>query len=156
MPNPNHDKLGRFASGHGYSASNVSAGQRKSGSAAPTKAETYAYAQMNRPALPSMDKMMAGTLTQHQYPDEVKFPLYHGSKADFRPGDLVEPGHPGNFVRRMTHVYAATTPEGARQYGSGKVYEVSPLGPIGHRRDAKAENGYYASEWPLKVIRRVS
>lgn len=113
------------------------------------------YAVMSRPAEKFSDKMMAGTLKNHLYPDEVTFPLYHGTRADFKPGDLVEPGHPGNFVRRMKHVYVANSAEGAMQYGTS-VYEVRPLGPIGNRSDARKENGYFASEWPFEVVRKVA
>jgi hypothetical protein len=93
-------------------------------------------------------------LKQAKYPDEVNFPLYHSSSADFKPGDFIEPGHPGNFVRRMKHVYASDAPAPGKQYG-GNVYEVRPTGPIGHRADARKEQGYYASEWPFQVVRKV-
>lgn len=110
--------------------------------------------QLSRPDRPALDAAYAGALKQHRYPDEIDFPLYHGSAADFAPGDLISSGHPGNFVRRMKHVYVSDAPEKSHQYG-GKVYEVRPTGPIGHRRDARPEQGYYASEWPMQVVRQV-
>jgi len=109
---------------------------------------------LSRPQNPYADKSSAGTLRKHRYPDEVDFPLYHGTSAQLQPGDLVSAGHPGNFVRRMKHVYVSDAPERSHQYG-GTVYEVTPTGPIGHRRDARPEQGYYASEWPMKVVRLV-
>lgn len=154
MPNPYHDKLGRFTTGPGGGRfSGVMSGDAVAAKAA--KAASWrANAVMERPKNAFSDKLFAGTLRNHQYPSEIGFKLYHGSRADFAPGDLVEPGHPGNFVRRMTHVYAANAPEKVHQYG-GKVYEVRPLGPVGHRRDARPEQGYFASEWPYEVVRRV-
>lgn len=121
------------------------------------RVEDYEYAVLSRPTGESAafrDKQLAGTLKKHQYPDEVDIKLYHGSRQDFAPGELVEPGMPGNFVRRMKHVYASDAPEKSHQYG-GKVYEIRPLGPIGHRADAREKDGYYASEWPFEVVRQV-
>lgn len=90
-------------------------------------------------------------------------PLYHGTSHEFQPGDMIEPGHPGNFVRRMKHVYATESAEEAKGYGwhgasreNGRiprVYEVRPTGPYGHRSDAKGEN--WASEHPWEVVREV-
>lgn len=108
-----------------------------------------------------------------RHSQDMPNPLYHGSSAKFEPGDLIEPGHPGNFVRRMKHVYATESPEEAQRYGwhglgsgSGwdktvgndqerhpRVYEVKPTGPYGHRSDAKGQN--WASEHPWEVVREV-
>jgi hypothetical protein len=98
-------------------------------------------------------------LTHERHPADVPEPLYHGSRAELSEGDLVEPGHPGNFVSRMTHVYATTQAEsddnykGARGYGS-RVYQVQPTGWYGHRRDARGVE--YASDAPMHgVVREV-
>lgn len=66
--------------------------------------------------------------------------LYHGTKADLKPGDLVEPGHPPNFGRRdraTSYVYLTATLEAAT-WGAelavgerpGRIYIVTPTGPI--------------------------
>ncbi len=66
--------------------------------------------------------------------------LYHGTKADLMPGDLIEPGHPPNFGkqdRRTTYVYLTGTlnaavwgAELALGEGPGRIYTVEPTGPI--------------------------
>jgi hypothetical protein len=108
----------------------------------------------SRPKDAFIDRMMAGTLKKHMYPDEVDFPLYHGTHRDIPEGAHIEPGHPGNFVRRMKHAYVTSHLETAKHYSRGKhVYEVAPTGPIGHRSDAKGDN--YASEFPFSIVRKV-
>lgn len=113
-----------------------------------------------RPEGAAMQKLVEGTLRQTRYPNEITSAdhFYHGTRGEFVPGALIESGHPGNFVRRMKHVYMTQQPEGSPQYkgarGYGeRVYEVQPTGPIGHRRDAKGVE--WASEFPLRVIREV-
>ena len=114
---------------------------------------------------PGVDETVSERLSGHglnpvslRHPADTPGPLYHGSNADLSPGDQIEPGHAGNFVRRMSHVYATTQPEpdagykGARGYGRN-VYEVQPTGWYGHRRDARGAE--WASSDPLKVVRRV-
>jgi len=101
-----------------------------------------------------------GSLRNERYPNEIgqEERFYHGSARQFASGALIEPGHPGNFVRSMTHVYMTTQPEGsdiykgARGYGT-HVYEVRPTGPFGHRRDAR--DSEWASEFPLRVVSEV-
>lgn len=106
-----------------------------------------------RPKDPWSDKFLAGTLKKHQYPDEVDFPLYHGTTREIE-GEHIEPGHPGNFVRRMKHAYVTSDLDLAKHYSRGKhVYEVKPTGPIGHRSDAKG--AAYASEYPFRIVRKV-
>src|SRR3974377_519590 len=66
--------------------------------------------------------------------------FYHGTKADLRPGDLIEPGHPANFGRldrTTTYVYLPGTldaavwgAELALGEGFGRIYVVEPTGPI--------------------------
>src|SRR5260370_26814590 len=56
-------------------------------------------------------------ITQERHPGDVPEPLYHGgSYHRFAEGELVEPGHPGNYVSRMKHVYATTDPGQAKRY----------------------------------------
>ena len=66
--------------------------------------------------------------------------LYHGTKADLKPGDLIEPGHRANFgdrERTTTYVYLTGTldaavwgAELAHGEGPGRIYVVEPTGPI--------------------------
>jgi Rifampin ADP-ribosyl transferase len=69
--------------------------------------------------------------------------LYHGTKADLKPGDLIEPGHPPNFGRlgrldrKTTYVYLTGTLDAATWgaelalgEGPGRIYMVEPTGPI--------------------------
>ncbi len=70
----------------------------------------------------------------------TEWPLYHGTRADLKPGDLVEPGHAPNFgdrTRTANHVYLTRTldaatwgAELAEGEGPGRIYVVEPTGPI--------------------------
>jgi rifampin ADP-ribosylating transferase len=70
----------------------------------------------------------------------AEFPLYHGTRADLRPGDLIEPGHAANFgasPRTANHVYMSRTLDAAKWgaelatgEGPGRIYIVEPTGPI--------------------------
>jgi len=66
-------------------------------------------------------------------------PLYHGTRADLQPGDLIVPGHTSNFAerRKANHVYMSATLDAATWgaelavgEGRGRIYIVEPLGPI--------------------------
>jgi Rifampin ADP-ribosyl transferase len=66
-------------------------------------------------------------------------PLYHGTKADLQPGDLIAPGFKSNYgQQKMAHyVYLSATldaaiwgAELAQGDGPGRVYIVAPTGPI--------------------------
>ena len=66
--------------------------------------------------------------------------LYHGTKADLKPEDLIEPGHRANFgdrERTTTCVYLTGTLDAATWgaelalgEGPGRIYTVEPAGPI--------------------------
>jgi hypothetical protein len=66
--------------------------------------------------------------------------FYHGTKADLKPADLIEPGHPANFGRldrTTTYVYLTGTLDAATWgaelalgEGTGRIYVVEPMGPI--------------------------
>jgi DNA/RNA tunnel of bacterial DNA dependent RNA polymerase. len=66
--------------------------------------------------------------------------FYHGTRADLKPGDLIEPGHPPNFGkldRIITYVYLTGTLDAATWgaelalgEGPGRIYIVEPTGPI--------------------------
>jgi hypothetical protein len=66
--------------------------------------------------------------------------FYHGTKADLKAGDLIEPGHAPNFGKRertTTYVYLTATLDAAT-WGAelslgeapGRIYIVEPTGPI--------------------------
>lgn len=66
-------------------------------------------------------------------------PYYHGTRTDFEPGDLIEPGNHSNYGtrKRANHVYLTATldaaiwgAELAVGEGAGRVYIVEPIGPI--------------------------
>ena len=66
-------------------------------------------------------------------------PLYHGTKADLKPGDLIAPGYRSNYGARKqaAFVYLTATldaatwgAELAQGDGPGRIYVVEPTGPI--------------------------
>ena len=65
--------------------------------------------------------------------------FYHGTKADLKPGDLIEPGYSSNFGKRKqaSYVYLTGTLDAATWgaelalgEGPGRIYAVEPTGPI--------------------------
>jgi rifampin ADP-ribosylating transferase len=65
--------------------------------------------------------------------------FYHGTRADLRPGDLIEPGFSSNYGarRKASWVYLTGTldaaiwgAELAAGEGPGRIYTVEPTGPI--------------------------
>ena len=66
--------------------------------------------------------------------------FYHGTRADLKPGDLIEPGHPpdaGEQDGMTTYVYltpnldaAIWEAELAAGEGPGRIYIVEPTGQI--------------------------
>lgn len=70
----------------------------------------------------------------------TEWPLYHGTRADLKPGDLVAPGQRPNFgnrARTSNFVYLTRTldaatwgAELAAGEGRGRIYIVEPTGPI--------------------------
>jgi len=65
--------------------------------------------------------------------------LYHGTKANLKPGDLIEPGFNSNYGSRKkaSFVYLSATLDAATWgaelalgEGSGRIYIVEPTGPI--------------------------
>jgi rifampin ADP-ribosyltransferase len=70
----------------------------------------------------------------------TEWPLYHGTRADLKPGDFIKPGHTPNFgdrARKTTWVYltrtldaAAWGAELAEGEAAGRIYIVEPTGPI--------------------------
>src|ERR1035438_9566601 len=65
--------------------------------------------------------------------------FYHGTKADLRQGDLIEPGFNSNYGKRKmaSYVYLTATMDAAIWgtelaigEGNGRIYIVTPTGPI--------------------------
>ena len=98
-------------------------------------------------------------------------PLYHGTRADLRPGDLLTPGHASNYGSRQTanFVYLTARKEGAALAaelaagdGPARMYVVEPLGPIEddpNVTDRKFPGNpirAYRTRQPLRVVREDS
>lgn len=69
----------------------------------------------------------------------TEWTLYHGTKVDLKPGDLIEPGYHSNYGQRKqaTYVYLAATldaaiwgAELALGDGRNRIYIVEPIGLI--------------------------
>lgn len=65
--------------------------------------------------------------------------FYHGTKADLKQGDLIEPGYNSNYGKgkKAAYVYLSATldaaiwgAELALGEGPGRIYTVEPTGPI--------------------------
>jgi rifampin ADP-ribosylating transferase len=95
---------------------------------------------------------------------------YHGTKADLKVGDLIEPGHASNYGsrRHATFVYLTATldaatwgAELAAGAGHGRIYIVEPTGPIEddpnltNRRFPGNPTKSYRSLSPFRVIGEV-
>jgi GNAT superfamily N-acetyltransferase len=96
--------------------------------------------------------------------------LYHGTKADLQPGDLIAPGHPSNYgqSKNAGYVYLSATLEAATWGaelavgdGRGSIYVVEPTGPIAddpNVTDTKFPGNptmSYRSRDPLRVTAEV-
>lgn len=66
-------------------------------------------------------------------------PFFHGTKADLKTGDLLEPGYSSNFGERKTanYIYLTATLDAATWgaelgvgEGPGRIYRVEPTGPF--------------------------
>jgi hypothetical protein len=97
--------------------------------------------------------------------------LYHGTRADLNPGDLIEPGYTSNYGKRKkaTYVYLTGTfdaatwgAELALGEGSGRIYIVEPTGPImddpnlTDRKYPGNPTRSYRSREPLRVAGEVT
>lgn len=97
--------------------------------------------------------------------------LYHGTKADLKPGDLIGPGYSSNYGTRKkaTYVYMSATlnaatwgAELALGEGPGRIYVVEPTGPIEddpNLTDKKFPGNptkSYRSKAPLRVTGEVT
>jgi rifampin ADP-ribosylating transferase len=89
---------------------------------------------------------LGGAAAQHERSEPVAATddlgpqrFYHGTRADLRPGDLIEAGRMSNFGKRnqTTYVYLTGTLDAATWgaelafgEGPGRIYVVEPTGPI--------------------------
>jgi hypothetical protein len=97
-------------------------------------------------------------------------PFYHGTKADFKPGDLLRPGHSSNYGERKkaNYVYLTATLDAAI-WGAelavgdepGRIYRVEPTGTIEddpNLTDKKFPGNptrSYRTRQPLRVVGEV-
>ena len=113
--------------------------------------------------------LITGECTDHQG-RPLRF--FHGTKADLKPGDSIEPGHASNFGKRdgtTTYVYLTGTLDAATWgaelavgHGQGRIYIVEPTGPIADDPDL-TNSRYpgnptksYRSREPLRVTGEVT
>ena len=97
-------------------------------------------------------------------------PFYHGTKADLKPGDLLEPGFSSNYGERnkANYVYLTATlnaaiwgAELAMGEGPGRIYCVEPTGTFEddpNLTDKKFPGNptrSYRTRQPLKVVDEV-
>ena len=98
-------------------------------------------------------------------------PLYHGTKADLRVGDLIGAGYASNYGARKTaaFVYFAATLEAAtwgaelaRGEGRGRIYIVEPTGPyeddpnLTDKRFPGNPTKSYRTRDPLRVVGEIT
>ena len=84
-----------------------------------------------------LDSMRENPMAATDDPNSQVF--YHGTKADLRQGELIEPGNQSNYGKRKkaAYVYLTATLEAATWgaelavgEGPGRIYIVEPTGPI--------------------------
>src|SRR5882757_7005979 len=107
---------------------------------------------------------------QLKAPHQPGAPLYHGTRADLKPGDLIGPGYMSNYGtgRKANHVYFAATLEAAvwgaelaQGEGRGRIYLVEPTGPFvddPNLTDKKFPGNptkSYRSKQPVRVVGEV-
>jgi hypothetical protein len=96
--------------------------------------------------------------------------FYHGTKAERRPGDLLEPGRDSNYGerRKANYVYLTATldagiwgAELAVGEGRGNIYRVEPTGPfegdpnLTDKRFPGNPTRFYRTQQPLEVVEEV-
>jgi len=97
--------------------------------------------------------------------------LYHGTRADLKPGDLIEPGYASNYGKRKkaSYIYLSATLDAAT-WGAelalgdapGRIYIVEPTGTImddPNLTDKKFPGNptkSYRSREPLRVVGEVT
>lgn len=103
--------------------------------------------------------------------DVTSQPLYHGTRADLKPGDLLSPGYRSNYGARKESAYVYLTAtldaatwgaELALGDGPGRIYVVAPTGPIEddpNLTDKKFPGNptkSYRSRAPLRVLGEIT
>ena len=92
--------------------------------------------------------------------------FYHGTRADLKPGDLLQPGYGSNYTdRKSPWIYFSETLEAAtwgaelaRGEGRGRIYVVEPVGSFvddPNLTDKKFPGNptkSYRSREPLRVV----
>ena len=97
-------------------------------------------------------------------------PFFHGTKADLKPGDLLEPGFSSNFGdrRQANHIYLTATLDAA-VWGAelavgerpGRIYRVEPTGlleddpNLTDKRFPGNPTRSYRTRDPVRVVREV-
>lgn len=92
----------------------------------------------------------------------------HGTKADLKPGDLIEPGRAANFGdagRTANHVYFTGTLDAAtwgaelsRGEGRGRIFVVEPTGPfeddpnLTNKKFPGNPTRSYRSREPIRIV----
>ncbi len=97
-------------------------------------------------------------------------PFYHGTRADLKPGDLLEPGGSSNYGERKqaNFIYLTATLDAATWgaelavgEGPGRIYRVEPTGPVEddpNLTDKKFPGNptrSYRTRQPLRVVSEV-
>ncbi len=97
-------------------------------------------------------------------------PYYHGTRADLKPGDLLEPGYTSNYGerRRANFIYLTATldaaiwgAELAVGAGAGRIYRVEPTGDVEDdpnltdQRFPGNPTRSYRTRKPLRVVSEV-
>jgi hypothetical protein len=92
--------------------------------------------------------------------------FFHGTRADLKPGDLIQPGYASNYTERASSwVYfsetlnaAAWGAELARGEGPGRIYVVEPTGAfvddpnLTNKKFPGNPTKSYRSRGPLRVV----
>ena len=99
--------------------------------------------------------------------NDISESLYHGTKANLKLGDLIEPGFNSNYGKRKkaSYIYLTATldaaiwgAELALGEGNGRIYIVEPTGPyeddpnLTDKKFPGNPTKSYRSKHPLRVI----
>jgi len=101
----------------------------------------------------------------------TEWSLYHGTRADLKPGDLIGPGYSSNYGKRTkaSYVYLSRTLDAATWgaelavgEGPGRIYVVEPTGPIEddpdltNRKFRGNPTKSFRSREPLRVVGEIT